>query len=428
VNRLATRLLLAMLVVTLVSLTIVPLTQVVATIVTFNRLPTAFRARVIERSSPPPLFRTPSENSEYRSAFIRNRVDEEQRTVVIRPSAGEPGTQDLHEENSRLFALLSDFRATLQLAAAGGTAVALLLSIALALWLSRSIARPIEAVSAAASRLASGAFTTRVTLGGRQLGSKEAAALAHDFNAMAESLERYEGERKAMIADIAHELRTPLATLQLRLEALRDGLVSFGPAEADLLLDHAGLLARLIDDLRLMSMADTGRLMLDRRKLDLASWLAQIDRSFQDTARSRQLSFQVDPLARPLWVEADPQRLAQILHNLIDNALKATPAEGSVTIRAGVLGGFAQLSVRDSGPGVPDGELDTIFERFVQGRRRDSGEQAGIGLGLSIARMLARLHGGDVTARNHRDGAEFLVTLPLWREHPEQPADEENDS
>ncbi len=408
-NRLSTRLLWAMSIVAVVALTAVPIAQLVAERSTLARLPADFRAQVVERTAPPTLFRSP---------LVRRTTDgvrDRWRDVLDGPAAdaGVNGAS-VRVENARLFALLADFRATQRSAVLIGVAVALLVGAALSWWLSRSIARPIEAVSRASARVALGELSARVAPPG-EADPQETRALARDFNAMAASLERYEGERRAMIADIAHELRTPLAALSLRLEALEDGLVPFDAAEAALLRGYGDLLARLVDDLRLLSLADAGQLSLALVPLDLSDWTRRSVEAHADVTRGRGVDLEARVPLGPVVVDADPQRLRQVLANLIDNAAKVTPAGGRVEVILEVDGADALLHVRDQGPGVTEDERETIFDRFVQGRRRDTRGPSGSGLGLAIVRTLVTLHGGRVSVHDHQGGADFVVRLPLRR-------------
>lgn len=389
-----------MLAVALVSLSVVPIAQVIAERATLAQLPTPFRERVLEQTRPQPFF---------------NRGRRVQGVLEDRlPAPGDPAEgPTLRQEVVRLFVLLGDFRTAQRRAVFVGVAIALVVCLAFAWWLSRTIARPLEAVSEGASQLARGALGTRVELPGRRFQPVETRDLADDFNAMAASLESVEGERRAMIADIAHELRTPLAALSMRLEAIQDGIVAFDETEVALLRRHADLMARLIDDLRLLSLADAGRLRLSMQQLDLGVWLPRAASSYEHAVTRAGATLDVIVPQRPVLVRADAQRLQQILQNLLDNAAKVTPAGGTVSVSLDVEGAHALLRVRDEGPGIPADELDTIFERFVQGRRRDAGGPVGSGLGLAIVRTLVRLHGGTVSAQNRDVGAEFTVRMPL---------------
>ncbi|MBW6457113.1 MAG: HAMP domain-containing protein, partial [Trueperaceae bacterium] len=387
-NRLSTRLLLAMVVVALVSLLAVPVATMVADRAALATLPEVYRVRVQADTPLPGTLRW----------WLANR------RPAIRPAALPPGASGdparLQAEVERLVTFVGDSRAARRDATVVGVLTALLLGVALAAWLSRSIARPIAAVSAASSQLAAGRFGTRVELPRRATQPVETRALTDGFNAMSEALERYEGERKAMVADVAHELRTPLAALRLRLEALEDGLVPLSADEVRRLRGHADLLARLVDDLRLLSLADAGRLTLEPVAVDLGAWLESAVEAARDGLRPRGVGLAVRGPVSPVTVRVDPQRMVQVLHNLIDNAARYAPGGTDVEIAVARDGDEVRLTVRDRGPGIPESELETIFDRFVTGARRDERGASGSGLGLAIVRMLVDLHGGRVEARN----------------------------
>jgi two-component system, OmpR family, sensor histidine kinase BaeS len=394
-NRLTTRLILAMLLVAVVSLAIVPIAQYIATRQTIENLSTDFRERLEQhggpRGGPPgPRGEGPA------------------------PKAPEvDGNQDfLSEENTRLFELFRDYRVAQERAVYFGIVGAILLAVLFAIWLSRGIAKPIEAVSSASSKLARGNLQTRVQLRGFQ--ADETQRLAQDFNAMAESLERYEGERKAMIADIAHELRNPLATMQMRIDALSDGLITFNEDEAKLLQGQVGLLARLIDDLRVLSLADAGRLSLNVMEVDLYELTANVVRNMETRASAAKVGLEFTSAKDSIFINADPDRLAQVLNNLLDNALRVTPENGKIRVGLEASSNNAKLTVRDTGPGIPEEDLPTIFERFVQGKRRDTQSKMGSGLGLAIVKTIVHLHKGEVSASNYGGGAQFEVILPRY--------------
>ena len=403
-NRLSTRLLLAMVVVALVSLLAVPVATMVADRAALATLPEVYRVRVQADTPLPGTLRW----------WLANR------RPAIRPAALPPGASGdparLQAEVERLVTFVGDSRAARRDATVVGVLVALLLGVALAAWLSRSIARPIAAVSAASSELAAGRFGTRVELPRRRSQPEETRALTDGFNAMSEAIERYEGERKAMVADVAHELRTPLAALRLRLEALEDGLVPLSQDEVRRLRGHTDLLARLVDDLRLLSLADAGRLTLEPVVVDLGVWLAQATETALDGLRSRGIALVASGPSEPLRLRVDPQRMTQVLHNLVDNAARYAPEESAVEVSLAATAAEARLTVRDRGPGIPESELEAIFDRFVTGARRDERGASGSGLGLAIVRTLAELHGGRVEVRNlamgEGGGAAFTVVLP----------------
>jgi len=204
--------------------------------------------------------------------------------------------------------------------------------------------------------------------------------------------------------------------MRLRLEALEDGLVPVTADELALLRGHTDLLARLVDDLRLLSLADAGRLTLERREVELGEWLRGAAAVLRDVLERRGLQLEVRPPAAQARVLLDPQRMTQVLHNLLANAAHHAPEGSAVVVAAEADAGEARITVRDRGPGVPEDEIGTIFERFAQGRRRDGRGPAGSGLGLAIVRTLVELHGGRVEARNapvaEGGGASFTVALP----------------
>ena len=397
-NRLITRLVLAMLLVAVVSLATVPIAQYFAARQTIENLSEDFRERLEQHEGP------------------RGRPPGPRGEGPPPKPVNANGEQDfLSEENTRLFELFRDYRVAQRRAVYFGIAGAMLLAIVLAIWLSRGIAKPIEAVSDASSKLALGNLQTRVQLQGFQ--ADETQRLANDFNVMAESLERYEGERKAMIADIAHELRNPLATMQMRIDALSDGLVTFNEDEAKLLQGQVGLLARLIDDLRVLSLADAGRLSLNLIEVELNELAANVVRNMETRARAVNVGLEFTSSSGNIFVNADPDRLAQVLNNLLDDALRVTPENGKITVRLEASPCEAKLTVRDTGPGISEEDLPTIFERFVQGKRRDTQgkstrSKTGSGLGLAIVKTIVNLHEGQVKASNYRGGAQFEVMLP----------------
>jgi len=372
---------------------IVPIAQTIAARQTFNALAPEFKQRVQERTQPPLLGR---------------------RIRPPRNAAPDRRAAEFQEDASRLFDLFSDYRAAQRRGILGGLAVASLLGILLALWLSRSIAKPIEAVSEAAQGLAGGDLSTRVSLKTLEHQPLETRALATDFNRMADSLEILNGERKAMLADIAHELRNPLATLQFRLDALEDGLATFTQEEIGVLKGQVGLLSRLIEDLRMLSLADAGKLSLHKKEVATRQLVTSVTETYQDKAEQQKIRLEIKVPDNEIYLHADPDRLTQILHNLLDNAFKVTPEEGWIEIVLTSKKDETVLSVRDSGPGIPKAELETIFERFVQGKRRDTDGQSS-GLGLAIVHTLARLHGGQVRASNHAAGAQLELHLPRKR-------------
>jgi two-component system sensor histidine kinase BaeS len=284
--------------------------------------------------------------------------------------------------------------------------------------------RPVRELTLAARRLGERDLSQRVRVSGKD----ELAELALTFNRMADSLQQAQENRRALTADIAHELRTPLAVQRANLEALQDGVYPLTPENLAPVLEQNLLLTRLVDDLRTLALADAGQLTLERTPTDLVALVERMVERFQPQAAPRSIALRLDaPSATsteyPL-LTVDPQRVEQILSNLLSNALRYTPDGGQIAIGFVLTGGLSgvrtsgsskssvQISVRDSGPGIPPEALPHVFERFYRVDRSRSRAEGGSGLGLAIARQLAEAHGGTLTAANHpQGGAVFTLSL-----------------
>ena len=259
--------------------------------------------------------------------------------------------------------------------------IAMPFGVLMALLIARHISKPITNVSRAARRVAHGDLSARVEPSFHlEHSSSEIGELTHNFNAMAASLGRLERERQAMIADIAHELRTPLTILQGHLDAIEDGVLPLDGDALHTLTKQTQLLARLVADLRTLSLADAGRLSLERRPVDLTELVRECRAAFAGSARAKGVTLKLElPSAAP--VRADPDRLSQVVGNLLSNALRHAPEGGAVTLRVRCALGAAHLSVTDSGPGLSEEALARVFNRFYPRRReprpRDGRERLG---------------------------------------------------
>lgn len=281
----------------------------------------------------------------------------------------------------------------------------------LALALAYTLLRPVHALTVAAQKLSQGDLSHRVEVRGED----ELATLGHAFNHMADSLQQAEEARRAMTADIAHELRTPLAVQRANLEALQDGVYPLTAENLATVIEQNHLLTRLVDDLRTLALADAGQITLERTPTDFTTLVGRVMERFQPQAVSQQVKLSFIPPANLIpAVSADPVRLEQVITNLLSNALRYTPTGGQIELSTTSAGNSVRLSIHDSGPGIPDQALPYIFERFYRGDKSRTRAEGGTGLGLAIARQLARLHGGDLTATNHAEGgALFTLILPL---------------
>lgn len=414
-NRLFTRIILAMLIISVASLAIVPIAQSIALKRATENFETDFRALINDRTEPAPWFRSKNPNKNRSSDDLNLSEDATTNPRLLNPrrpnaltDTNIPTAFAVENLNLRLFDYLTSYRSAQRRGVVFGISIALLGCILLSLWLARSLARPLEAVSAAASNIAQGKLNTRVSLRNKARQPLETQALANNFNTMAGHLEAAEGQRKAMIADIAHELRNPIASMQFRLDALSDGLLEFNQNEAEQLNLQISLLARLIEDLRTLSLADAGQLSLSLERSELSAALKQIASTHEDKAKNTGVALELKT-ATELYVNLDKQRFSQIINNLLDNAFKVLDAGNSIKLELFSEGDMAVIVVADDGPGIDN--LDTIFERFVSSERRDV--QTSSGLGLSIVKTLVELHGGTICASNKSVGAEFKVTLPL---------------
>lgn len=244
-------------------------------------------------------------------------------------------------------------------------------------------------------------------------GDDELAELSRAFNAMAADLAAAEASRRQLLADVAHELRTPLSILQGGLEAILDGLQPASPERLERLHAQTKLLARLVSDVRDLSLAQAGVLPLHLREVSLYDLASSAVDALGPLAAERGIALSIEGSPVPP-LSGDPDRLSQVLLNLLDNALRHTPAGGSVTVQVGIAEGQARLVVRDTGPGIPLEALPRIFDHFYRvdvSRARATG---GTGLGLAVVKHLVEAHGGRVSVTSDPGhGAELTVTLPF---------------
>ncbi len=269
----------------------------------------------------------------------------------------------------------------------------------------RRLAAPTGDVIEAVGRVADGDLSTRV----RERGPREARALARAFNAMTNRLEASEEQRRRLLADVSHELRTPLSVVQGSLEAIVDGV---RPADAEHLaaiLDETKVLSRLVEDLRTLSLAESGALALHREPTDLAALIRDVVASFAPQAREAGVELGSDVVELPA-ADVDPVRTHEILTNLIANALRYTPRGGTVGVDAVPDdGGVIAVAITDTGAGIPPEALGRVFERFYK-----SADSRGAGLGLAIAKQLVEAHGGAISATSVVGrGTQIHFTLPI---------------
>lgn len=284
------------------------------------------------------------------------------------------------------------------------------IALLLALLLTGILIKPLRTLTQAASELADGNFSHRVHV--KQ--PKELAALGDAFNQMAGSIEQAGQNRKAMTADIAHELRTPLAVQRAHLEALQDEVYPLTHQNLEPVLAQNLLLTRLVDDLRLLALADSGALQLTFESVDFVAVVSDMLTRFQAQADNLQITFETKINAEKCFIKADTERIQQVLHNLLQNGMRYTPPGGSLWLSLFNQDDNIVLELRDNGEGIAPEALPYVFDRFYRSDKARDREQGGSGLGLAIARQLVLAHGGSLQAENHpQGGALFRLILPL---------------
>ena len=288
-----------------------------------------------------------------------------------------------------------------------GIGIAFIAALLAAGLLARGITAPVRKLTNAAEGIAAGALDSRAPVSGKD----EIAQLAQTFNTMAASLQKADQARQAQTADIAHELRNPLAVLQGSLEALADGIYTPTPENIEPALDQVRTLNRLVEDLRTLAMVDSGELQLNPQTINLTVFLPRVADAHRESFEGRGIRFDYTVPAADLPVEADYDRLTQVINNILGNALRYVPAGGTVYLSAGEDSGGVIVSVVDNGPGVPPSDLTLLFERFWRGDPSRSRETGGSGLGLTIARRIIQAQKGRIWAESTPGGG---LTLKFW--------------
>lgn len=275
----------------------------------------------------------------------------------------------------------------------------------------RRLLRPLGHVREATRQIASGHYDVRVP----ESSDAEVAALASDVNSLATTLASTEARRVRLLGEVAHELRTPLTVLGGSLEGMIDGVLPTDPEGLEALTSEVRRLRRLADDLSTLSKAEEGRLAVTPVRVALRPIVADAVTRLAPQASDAGITLTMAP-GEDFEVDADADRIAQVVTNLVGNAIRATPDGGTITVRVDRTASMASLSVADTGEGLSADDLDKIFERFyrVPGRR---GGDRGSGIGLTICRQLMRAHGGDLVAASPGPGlgATFTASLPVSR-------------
>jgi signal transduction histidine kinase len=331
-------------------------------------------------------------------------------TIPVYANGQQVGTLVVLSRNLPAAAVTSSdrFFDRLRLALLVGGVTGLILAIIFATLLVTGITRPLRRLTEAARRIASGDFSQRVAV----TSPSEAAELAVSFNRMAEALERDQETRRRLLADIVHDLRTPLSVIQGTAQGFLDGVIAADATHAGIIRDEASLLNKLITDLRDIALAESGEVRLEKRPADLTDLARQAAGAVQPRAREKGVELEVvAPDGLPL-VLVDSDRTLQIVGNLLENALRHAPSGGRVTVGlSGPRDGLLALEVSDTGEGIPPEHLPHVFERFY---RADPARPAGgTGLGLAIVKQLTEAQGGSVSVASEPGrGSVFTVTFP----------------
>lgn len=290
-----------------------------------------------------------------------------------------------------------------------GAVMALAAALIITFFLSRRISAPVHAITTAATRLGEGDFSQRV----RFQGKDELGKLAKTFNSMATELEQAEERRRNLIADVAHELRTPVSDIRSYLEAIHDGLMQPTQHNLDSIYEDIILLSRLINDLQLLALADAGELNLVYQPDNIARVITSAVASIQPKANSKRVSLKLDLPDQIPIAEIDSQRISQILYNLLDNALRHTSQGGEITVAAAEHDGYIEVTVADNGEVIPPEDLPHIFERFYRVDKSRAKATGGNGLGLTIVKRLVEAHGGKIKVQSELGkGSRFAFTIP----------------
>jgi len=290
--------------------------------------------------------------------------------------------------------------------------VTLVFGLLLAIFMASRLLNPIEATIKATQKISEGDFKQRLPV----QSYRELKDLTTAVNDMAVSLERNDLKRSSLFSDLAHDLRTPLAVQRASIEAIEDGIYPFDQVALHTLKQQNTHLVRLVEDFSFLAMLDEGLFTPRKAPHDLADFIRGVIFRLEGMLAKHQRRIRMMAMQKGLIVDIDADRIEQILDNLFQNAMRYTPEGSTIDIAVYAKGDLAILTVRDHGPGIPPDKLETIFDRYYQVNCKENPDNGGLGIGLAIARRLARVHGGNLTVRNHvKVGAEFVLELPLLR-------------
>jgi signal transduction histidine kinase len=295
-------------------------------------------------------------------------------------------------------------------------AVAAAIALVMARFIARGMTQPLRDMAAAAQRMETGDYSTRVTTRSMD----EVGQLAHAFNRMSAELETIELSRRELVANVSHELKTPIAAIRAHLENLLDGVEEPDPATLQTMLTQSERLGRLVEQLLDLSKLQSGEIPLHREPVALDPLVSRVLDEIEIGVDGAHVERDLDDDLPP--VDADAERVHQVLYNLVDNALRATPGDGTVTIEAHRVNGSVHVSVADTGIGIEQQHLPRVFERFYRVDPARSREDGGTGIGLAIARSVVEAHGGHIEASSEPgQGSVFSFDLPVAADSSDTP-------
>ncbi len=315
--------------------------------------------------------------------------------------------------NARGVNLFGSFRAAVNESLLTSFAVAALIAVAASLLISRLITRPVNTLTNASRSIARGEYEYRIPE--REIPADELGQLAVSFNQMAEKLEQTESMRRQLIGDISHELRTPLTAIKGSMEGLIDGVLPNDESTFTQIYQEADRLQRLVEDLQELSRVEAGQFNLKRKKISIESLAEKAMAALESAFSKKKINLVLHTEKKLPKVNADPDRILQVLQNLLGNALQFTPDGGEVAIDLSRSGNGVAVAVNDSGAGIEARHLAHIFERFYRAdpsRSRING--GGSGIGLTISKTLVEAHGGTIKVESpgKNQGSKFTFTLP----------------
>lgn len=290
-----------------------------------------------------------------------------------------------------------------------GALIGAVIALFLGIFISRSITRPIRELTQATHAISQGDLTQRVLVHSND----ELGELAQAFNKMSTELSRSNNTRKQMTADIAHELRTPLSLILGHAEAVHDGVLLPTKENFEIIREEASRLEHLVDDLRILSLADAGELSINSQTIEPGRLLQEVASLYQYQTQKKNISLELDINSPLPTLEIDHGRMTQVITNILDNATRYTPEGGRIILSAHQVDDMVHLAIQDSGPGLPPQDVERIFERFYRADASRQREDGGSGLGLAIAKSIVQAHNGQLSAESDAGkGLKVTIALP----------------